>query len=222
MMKLEEIIRTGLSRVDTIAVKRTAINPALWLVGLITPLSLVLTAIIGDQVARWILFLLRCGPGSFTFVVYVVFMFRDPDRLQSEEYRVRQQALRYLYKKGGSTEIVDIANQVARIETSQSRLDGGEKNETFLLVFDDGSNSEIDLRSYVDSLDSGAEMYTLDGHVCFLKSNLSVSDLSGRLLKFSGSSLFFIVDVSSSEYEGRMLGVFWDFLKPRAFESAAE
>jgi len=52
MMKLEEIIRTGLSRVDTIAVKRTAINPALWLVGLITPLSLVLTAIIGDQIAR--------------------------------------------------------------------------------------------------------------------------------------------------------------------------
>ena len=94
--------------------------------------------------------------------------------------------------------------------------------KTFLLVFDDGSNPEIDLRSYVDSLDGGAEMYTLDGHVCFLKSNLSVSDLSGRLLKCSGSSLFFIVDVSSSEYEGRMLGVFWDFLKSRAFESAAE
>jgi hypothetical protein len=71
--------------------------------------------------------LLRWGPVLFTFAVYVVFMFRDPDRLQSEEYRVRQQALRYLYKKGGSTEIVDIANQVARIETSKSRLDGGEK-----------------------------------------------------------------------------------------------
>jgi hypothetical protein len=94
--------------------------------------------------------------------------------------------------------------------------------KTFLLVFDDGSNPEIDLRSYVDSLDSGAEMYALDGHVCFLKSNLSVSDLSGRLLTFSGSSLFSIVDVTSSEYEGRMLGVFWDFLKARALESAAE
>ena len=33
--------------------------------------------------------------------------------------------------------------------------------KTFLLVFDDGSNPEIDLRSYVDSLDSGAEMYAL-------------------------------------------------------------
>jgi hypothetical protein len=94
--------------------------------------------------------------------------------------------------------------------------------KTFLLVFDDGSNPEIDLRSYVDSLDIGAEMYALDGHVCFLKSDLSVSDLSGRLLKFAGSSLFFITDVTSSEYEGRMLGVFWDFLKSPRLESAAE
>ena len=94
--------------------------------------------------------------------------------------------------------------------------------KTFLLVFDDGSNPEIDLRSYVDTLDTGAEMFTLDGHVCFLKSNLSVADLSDRLLKFSGSSLFLIVDVTSAEYEGRMLGAFWDFLKPRLLESAAE
>jgi hypothetical protein len=92
----------------------------------------------------------------------------------------------------------------------------------FLLVFDDGSNAQIDLRSYVDTLDTGAGMFTLDGHVSCLKSNLSVADLSDRLLKFSGSSLFFIVDVTSAEYEGRMLGAFWDFLKPRILESAAE
>jgi len=89
--------------------------------------ALVLTAIIGDQVARLILFCFAAAPVLFTFVVYMVFMFRDPDRLQSEEYRVRQQALRYLYKKGGSTEIVDIANQVARIETSKSPVGGGEQ-----------------------------------------------------------------------------------------------
>jgi hypothetical protein len=76
MMKLEEIIRTGLSRVDTIAVKRTAINPALWLVGLITPLSLVLSAIIGEQTARLILFCFAAAPVLFAFVVYAVFMFR--------------------------------------------------------------------------------------------------------------------------------------------------
>jgi len=94
--------------------------------------------------------------------------------------------------------------------------------KNFLLVFDDGSGSEIDLGKYVDTLDVGAQLYTLDGHVCFLKSGLPVSELSSRLLKFSGSSLFFIVDISESQYEGRMLGVFWDFLKSRSLESAAE
>jgi hypothetical protein len=92
----------------------------------------------------------------------------------------------------------------------------------YLLVFDDGSNPEIDLSGFVETLDSGAEMYTLDGHVCFLKSALSVSDLSGKFLKFAGSSLFFIVEVTSSDYEGRMLGRFWDFLKQPSLESAAE
>ena len=87
--------------------------------------------------------------------------------------------------------------------------------KTHLLVFDDGGRPEIDLRSFVDTLDTGAEMYTLDGHVCFLKSNLPVSELSDRFLKFAGSSLFFITEVSSSEFAGRMTGMFWDFIKEK-------
>ena len=94
--------------------------------------------------------------------------------------------------------------------------------KTYLLVFDDGSNPEIDLAGFVETLDSGAEMYTLDGHVCFLKSGLSVSDLSKKFVKFAGSSLFFIADLTLSDYEGRMVGRFWDFLKEPSFESAAE
>jgi hypothetical protein len=89
-------------------------------------------------------------------------------------------------------------------------------------VFDDGSNLEIDLRGYIETLDGGAEMYTLDGHVCFLKSNLPLPEISKRFLKFAGSSLYFVVDVSASDYEGRMLGKFWEFLKQPALESAAE
>jgi hypothetical protein len=85
--------------------------------------------------------------------------------------------------------------------------------KTHLLVFDDGSQPEIDLQGFVETLDSGAEMYTLDGHVCFLKSNLAVSELSDRFLKFAGSSLFFVSEVSSRDYAGRMTGTFWDFLK---------
>jgi hypothetical protein len=94
--------------------------------------------------------------------------------------------------------------------------------KTHLLVFDDGSHPEIDLRGFVDTLGSGAEMYTGDGHVCFLKSNLSVSELSDRFLRFAGSSLFFITEVSSSHYAGRMTGIFWDFIKQEKRLTAAE
>jgi hypothetical protein len=126
-MNIEEIIRTGLSRVDTIRVVRTAINPLLWLVGLTTPLAFVSAAIIGDQLIRLLLISLAALPVIVTLVAYVIFMFRDPDRLQSEEYRIRLRALQMLYKKGGSAEIVDVANQVARIEASPTRPNAGEK-----------------------------------------------------------------------------------------------
>jgi hypothetical protein len=91
-----------------------------------------------------------------------------------------------------------------------------------LLVFDDGNGDELDLRAFVDSLDVGAQIYTLDGHVCFLKSRLSTSEVSDRFQKFAGSRLFFIADVSSSDCTGRMVGAFWDFIKRPALQSAAE
>jgi hypothetical protein len=125
-MKLEEIIRTGLSRVDTIRVVRTALNPLLWLVGLTTPAAFILAALISDQFMRLILLGFAAIPVVATLVAYVIFMFRDPDRLQSEEYRIRQRALQILYKKGGSTEIVDVAKQVTRIEASPRRPVDGE------------------------------------------------------------------------------------------------
>jgi hypothetical protein len=92
----------------------------------------------------------------------------------------------------------------------------------YLLVFDDGSNPDIDLGAFVDTLDEAAQILTLDGHVCFLRSNLSVSELSDRFLKFAGSSMFFVTDIGASAHAGRMQGIYWDFLKDPALQSAAE
>jgi hypothetical protein len=93
--------------------------------------------------------------------------------------------------------------------------------KTYLLVFDDGSSPDVDLRSFVDTLDDGAEMYTLDGHVCFLRSSLSVSKLNDKFLQFAGSSLFLITELGSN-YAGRMFGRFWDFIKQEKTLTAAE
>jgi hypothetical protein len=91
-----------------------------------------------------------------------------------------------------------------------------------LLVFDDGSGSSLDLRGFVDSLDTGAELYTLDGHVCFIKTALSTSEITDRFLEFAGSRLFFLADITSSDCSGRMLGAFFDFMKGEALPAAAE
>jgi hypothetical protein len=93
--------------------------------------------------------------------------------------------------------------------------------KTHLLVFDNGSNPHVDLRGFVDTLDDRAEMYTLDGHVCFLRSGLSVSELNDKFLKFAGSSLFLITELGSN-YAGRMFGAFWDFIKQEKRLTAAE
>jgi hypothetical protein len=91
-----------------------------------------------------------------------------------------------------------------------------------LLVFDDGSGNELDLQSFVDSLDADARMYAMDGHVCFLKTALSASEITDQFLKFAGSRLFFVADVTSSDCSGRMLGAFFDFMKTPALQNAAE
>src|SRR5208282_3286026 len=110
-MKFDEIIKTGLWRLDVIKV-RTAVNPLPWLVGLTTPLSFVTAVIITDRLVRIGLLAFATLPIIVTIVAYFIFMFRDPDRLQSEEYQLRQRALRMLYRRGGNAEIVDDANQV--------------------------------------------------------------------------------------------------------------
>ena len=91
-----------------------------------------------------------------------------------------------------------------------------------LLVFDDGSGNDLDLRTFVETLDDRSEIYTLDDHVCFVKSELSASEISDRLVKCAGSRLFFVTDISSSPWAGRMPGSFWDYLKKPALASAAE
>jgi hypothetical protein len=91
-----------------------------------------------------------------------------------------------------------------------------------LLVFDDGNGDEIDLRGFVETLDDGAEVFTLDEHVCFVKSVLPAGEISDRFSKFAGSRLFFVTDVTSSPCAGRMPGSFWDDIKGSALRTAAE
>lgn len=126
-MRLDDLVRTVTSRVETVRVVRTAINPLLWLVGIVTPLSLVLAVAAGDALMRTAMLGLASLPVVVTIVAYFVLVFRDPDRLQSEEYRLRQRALQMLYKKGANAEVVDATKEIARTEDLFGGFENGDK-----------------------------------------------------------------------------------------------
>lgn len=119
-MRLDEMVRTSLTRLETVRVK-TALNPLLWLVGLTTPLALLAASVVPDQAVRLALLAFAALPVVATISAYIYFAIKDPDRLQSEEHLIRQRALQILGRKGETSEIVEIVNQVPRIEIDRKR-----------------------------------------------------------------------------------------------------
>ena len=126
-MKLEDLVRTASTRVDAVRVVGSAINPLLWLTGLVSPRSLVLSVSVGEAWQRAAMFLLAIVPVAITIAVYVRFMIRDPDRLQSEEFRLRQRALKMLYKRGANAEILEVAKESPRVEKLPGARDEGDR-----------------------------------------------------------------------------------------------
>ncbi|MGO9741995.1 MAG: hypothetical protein ACLPN5_10875 [Roseiarcus sp.] len=190
---------------ETVRVKRTAVYPLLWLVAFATPLSILGAALFADLWIRVALLASGFLPVLFTIAVYFVYLFRDPDRLQSEQYRFRR-------RPGPSL----VENRL------RERGDAGGSMKRHLLIFDEGIVGESDRKSFVDSLDYGAQMYTFDGRVGFLKSRLPAAQISDHFQGFAGSSAFLITDITHSEISGRMYEIFWDFLKESDIPTAAE
>ncbi|HMK90881.1 MAG TPA: hypothetical protein VK446_14765 [Methylocystis sp.] len=115
-MKPGETIGNWTSRAGVIRV-RNALNPLLWTAALVTPTSWLAAYFFRDDAPLKYFF---SGMGSLpvfgTLIAYFIYMFRDPDRLQSEEYLLRQHAIQILYKKDATTEIVDIVNEAPRLQ----------------------------------------------------------------------------------------------------------
>jgi len=126
-LKLQDLVRAATARVETVRVVRTAINPLLWLVGIVTTLAFVLAVVAGGSPAiQAALLVFGAVPVVAVIVAYFILLFRDPDRLQSEEYRLRQRALQMVYRKGASAEIVDAATQIARMEKLSDGFSDGD------------------------------------------------------------------------------------------------
>ena len=126
-MTIETLLRAATVQAESVKVSRTGINPLLWLVGLVTPLALALAAWTTDSMLRIALLAFAGLPPAVATVGWFVLLFRRPEMLESEEYRLRQSAIRLLIDKGGNEKVVDAATQIARIENLFGGVDEGDQ-----------------------------------------------------------------------------------------------
>jgi hypothetical protein len=100
------VIRTGTrhhSSIERVSVKN-ALNPVLWVCGLI---SVPATLAIGfTPNPSWVHIALAVAPVGVALFSFLYFMVRDPDRLQSESFQLRKQALELIEEKG-SLSVID-------------------------------------------------------------------------------------------------------------------
>jgi hypothetical protein len=104
---------------------KSALNPLLWLCGISVP-ALLAAALSFDRSATLREF---CAPlvyvalGLVTMVGLVgagLALFR-PDKLQSEEYRLRQQALLMIQQMGSTPQVIDSSTIVAILKSTTPR-----------------------------------------------------------------------------------------------------
>jgi hypothetical protein len=80
----------------------------------LTALTLVVCvvgAVFFDGTARAVLLFLAAFSVIACWIAYAFFMFKNPDKLQSEDYQIRKQALELIHEKGSS-----IAVEVTSVE----------------------------------------------------------------------------------------------------------
>ncbi len=85
------------SSIERVAVKNV-LNPVLWVCGLISAPAAVTLGFAPNP--TWVHITLALGPVGVALFAYLFFMFREPDRLQSESFQLRKQALELIEEKG--------------------------------------------------------------------------------------------------------------------------
>lgn len=94
---------------------KSALNPALWLCAVVTvPLAGLATFVEGPTWLMVCLVVLAFLPPVLASIGFVIFLFRDPDKLQSEEYQIRKRTLEMIGEKGQGASLMDLV-EAARL-----------------------------------------------------------------------------------------------------------
>jgi hypothetical protein len=126
-MRVDEVIRSAIDRAGVIRVKN-AMNPLLWL----SPISATVCWIAAyvfrdDQVLKYAFACLGGLPILASILAYFLYFFLDRDRLQSEEFILKERALQLRYRQGADTEVVDTAREIVRTENLPSGFGHGDE-----------------------------------------------------------------------------------------------
>lgn len=114
-MDIDEISKTGASRIERVRV-RNALNPILWLSVAAGVLFLPAAWFFRDQESIAVcLIVLASLPTIAAIAAYMILLFRSPDRLQSEEYQLRQRAMQMIFRRGRKRDIVDLLSRLDRL-----------------------------------------------------------------------------------------------------------
>jgi hypothetical protein len=121
---MQSVLRGAQNAAERLTV-RSALNPLLWLCGISVPtfLGAALTFDRSETLRGF------CAPLVYVSLGLVIMVglvgaslaFFRPDKLQSEEYQLRQQALLMFQQMGGSPQVIDPASIVARVKSTTPR-----------------------------------------------------------------------------------------------------
>jgi hypothetical protein len=96
----DQIRQFGSEAVARLRVK-SALNPILWLCGIISLPGLVLLGSSNVQPpAFYVIACIVCLPVILACGGYLFFLMKDPDKLQSEDYQLRKRSLELIQEKG--------------------------------------------------------------------------------------------------------------------------
>jgi hypothetical protein len=99
MSFIDQIVKNSRSAAERLHV-RSAINPALWLCGIVSVPCFVFAYLTRETSLALPFFILGAVPVAVAAGGFIFFMLRDPRRLQSEDYQIRQEALDIIRTKG--------------------------------------------------------------------------------------------------------------------------
>ena len=126
-MRVDEVIKSAIDRAGVIRVKN-AMNPLLWL----SPISATICWIAAyvfrdDPILKYGFAGLGGLPIIASLVAYFLYFFLDRDRLQSEEFILKERQLQLRYRRKASAEIVDAAREIVRKEKLPGGFGNGDK-----------------------------------------------------------------------------------------------